>query len=372
MSKLRFKYKALLLYVLAVLAVLVIPAASSIVDPSPAQAQHAPYDLAVEIESSEVSGRYSFIASNLGAQDAFGVTVRIDLPDQVIDRYPSEYDPSAGVWNVGRLDRGTSAEIVLATRMAPELVSIYPDKLSVPARAVISSAFLEPPALLHNNSAEEWAAVSPQGMLDAAGGNYRLGALLDNPLPQDGDTVNLSVRMFFFSASGRDGHAYGVKVRIRLPVGLGSPTVQLPTYIDTTFTPVPGEARTWEWDVGDTSRFVELGLAIPVTSRAEVDGKCITADLTVERPYDDPRNNHAKACIGDYLPVLLQTGETDLFTLYPCVGVSSYPCTGAGILEVAAIGGTAAEHAAFLHPEVVMPPDQVVVHVLDPGGARSG
>ena len=151
-------------------------------------------------------------------------------------------------------------------------------------------------------------------------------------------------------------------------MGLGSPTVQLPTYIDTTFTPVPGEARTWEWDVGDTSRFVELGLAIPVTSRAEVDGKCITADLTVERPYDDPRNNHAKACIGDYLPVLLQTGETDLFTLYPCVGVSSYPCTGAGILEVAAIGGTAAEHAAFLHPEVVMPPDQVVVHVLDHGG----
>ena len=68
--------------------------------------------------------------------------------------------------------------------MAPELVSIYPDKLSVPARAVISSAFLEPPALLHNNSAEEWAAVSPQGMLDAAGGNYRLRALLDNLCPK--------------------------------------------------------------------------------------------------------------------------------------------------------------------------------------------
>ncbi len=354
-----------LLCVLAVLAVL------SIAAPSLARAQQPPpLDLAVEVEAIRSNGIFVVTARNLGDQDAFGVTVRVDLPDQVVTSHSFKFDPSTGIWNVGRLDGGTSVSVSFASKMAPKLVSSYPEELAVPLRAVIRNSFpLEPSALLHNNSAEDWVVVTPERSLTSAGGHYGIEASLDNPVPQDGGTVNFDLRVTLSSHSGRDAAAYGVKVRIGLPPGLGQPTAQLPTYADTTFTPVPGEARTWEWNVGDTERFVDLDLSLPVSSRAEVEGKCVTADLTVERPYDHPRGNHANVCFGQR-PVLFQTGETDLFTLFPCVSVSAYPCTSVDTLEVVVIGGSASRNAGLLNETILLPED-TFIQIKDPGGRFS-
>ena len=331
------------------------------------------------------------------------MTVHIELHDQVLASrvyHANRYDPSTRitslVWNVGRLDGGTSRRISVRPKLAPGLVTPESpsadlfrrggDFLSVRARAEITSdAPPEPPALLHNNTAEAWAAVTHIQLWGPARANVDVEARLDSTAPRDGDAVGLSLTAVARSDGvGRRHHpaAYGVTVRVRLPQGLGQPTARTPD--GTTFSPVRGHARTWDWNVGalrerGSSRLREqLDLTIPVISRALLDGKCIAADVTVERPYNTPSGSSAEVCFGKQPTLLLQTGETDLFTLYPCVGVSIYPCTSAGTLEVVAIGGSAVRSAVIRNqnrnqnPLLISPdrantisPDRVIVHVPD-------
>ncbi len=357
-------YSRSIVIILATAAALV----AALAVPAPTQAQQPPVDLSVGIEVSTTSGEITFKASNDGVEDAFGVTVQIDLPDQVVALHVSEYDSSTGVWHVGTLKGGASATGTLTTTMDPALADTY-DKLAVPARAVISSdAPVEPPALLHNNSAEAWAVVAKErNDRGAAGGFYSLKASVDNLLPEDADTVNLDLRMPLSSRSRHDSTAYGVKVRVQLPLGLDNPKVVSDSV--GTFTAVRGQARTWEWDVGDTYRTRNLSLEIDVTGSERLQGKCVTADLTVQRPADDPSDNSVEVCFGDPPPTLFQTGKTDLFTLFPCVGsTTSPPCTTAGTLVVAAIGDTAALNAGIRSVIDIMQPEDIVIQVKDLDG----
>ena len=313
--------------VAALLCALVVLTALSIVASSPARAQQPPFDLAVEITNS-LNGNWIVTARNLGAETAFGVTVQVDLPDQVIVLHSDRYDPSTGVWRIGRLDGGSSETLPrIVTKLAPGLVPSDSDTLAVPARAVISNTFpVEPPLLRYNNSAEGWTAATPIRTIGPARASVALEAALDNPLPEDSGTVTLALnlRLLEFVGGTVDSTVYGAKVKIRLPPGLGQPTGQS---AGTTFTPVPDQARTWEWaleTIATTAQNVGIKLAMAVPSGADVEGKCITAELTVERPADDPSDNTVRVCFEDP-PTLFQTGETDLLTLYDCVGVTTAP-----------------------------------------------
>lgn len=244
-----------------------------------ASAQAGPFhDIAVEIEGQSTSnitspGRNWIVrVTNQGVYDAFGVTVDIELYDQV--RVPvtltailvrrgnlaDKYDPSTRVssfvWNVGRVNGGASRALVISTKLAPGVptVSCYAGKrtecMAVRGRAVLrSESPSELPALLYNNVDEGWAVVTPEVLYRPAGARPRLEGSLDNPLPQDGETTTLSLTArTYVSASRHIPTTYGTKAIIRMPQGLGQPTAQVPG--GTTFSRVPGQPRTWEWNIG--------------------------------------------------------------------------------------------------------------------------
>ena len=55
---------------------------------------------------------------------------------------------------------------------------------------------------------------------------------------------------------------------------------------------------------------------------------CLTAELTAERPDNlSQRATSAQICLGEDPIVLLEEGQATLFTMYPCVGVTDYPCS---------------------------------------------
>ncbi len=363
-----------IILLLAIAAVL--PAA--LASPAPTYAQQPPYDISVEVESSTTNGSWRFTARNLGVEDAFGVTVRVELPEQVpaegISVPNTEYDPDTGVWTwrVGRLEGGTSKITGLATKLAPDIMvpSNY-TRLAAPARAVISSHRMEPPHLLHNNSAEAWAALTRQRSIDRADTEADLQLHLDNPLPSDGDIINLAVRVGKIEPGFGDATAYGLRTRIQLPPGLGVPTetfVVIPPG-DDTFTAVPpDQARTWEWYLETLQAdAITMNLSVRVTDQKKVEGECITAELTVERPGDDPSNNTARACF-DLPLILFQEGEVGLLTVYPCVGVTTYPCTGTDTVDTVEVVATD-EIGAF---ERVLEPGKVIIQVEDPSGRVIG
>ncbi len=354
---------------------------------APAQAQQTSIDLSIDVRTSTYRGisdnigNWFFEATNHGSEDAYGVMVRIEMPEQVLDR-PARRDfevvgnePLAFLWNVGKLEGGSSKTAVVSPKLAPgvEAVGTFPTALAVRARAVISNSFpLEPENLLYNNADEDWlSATSDFGKGRASvGGNVSPEVNLGNRLPQDGDTVVLDFTLRASCPRSSHCRAYGYRLRIRLPPGLGAPTADVSAGRDAwTFTPVPGQERQWDWVI-ETVNVDDpvISLSVPVTDRAALLGQCVTAELTVERPADDPSDNLVRTCFGEEPTVLFGTGETDLFTLYPCVGVSAYPCTSADTLEVGVIGGSAGTSVGLLSPEAVMQPDKVVVHVPDPGG----
>ena len=199
-----------------------------------AQAQQQPFDLSVEIEVRRNSGVWSVQARNHGGEDAFGVTVQIELPDQIITGHGDEYDPATGVWHIGRLDAGSSKALGISTDLAPGLDipplpqgwTIGRPGLVVPARAVISSAApIEHPVLLYNNTAEAWLSATVDGAYnyqDAAGPAPYLRVSVDNPSPQDGDTVNIAARIAKGAPPDTQSDYYGARVRFRFPPGWAS------------------------------------------------------------------------------------------------------------------------------------------------------
>ena len=74
-------------------------------------------------------------------------------------------------------------------------------------------------------------------------------------------------------------------------------------------------------------------------------------------------DNRSKACL-DAPVTVFQNGETDLLTLYDCVGEAEPPCSSADSMELVAFGGTAAANVG-LSGNTVFQPESVVVHIPD-------
>ncbi len=109
--------------------------------------------------------------------------------------------------------------------------------------------------------------------------------------------------------------------------------------------------------------------------------RCLTATIVQTRPSFDldptlPNNDVATVCLGERPKALLSGGEFPLFDFYPCVGVTSEPCTSADTLELFATTGSP-ELVPVLPPDsfivevprgedfLVLPPDSFVVRVND-------
>ena len=152
-----------------------------------------------------------------------------------------------------------------------------------------------------------------------------------------------SLPVFVGGAGGKRDLQLGVRVKIGLSPGLTfAGTPQAPS--GTTFDPATGI-----WDVGAMSRDGTNDYAFPVAvnltndslTNIPLEERCLTARVVRAVPwfaFDSTKreNDVATTCLGER-HVLLTEGEVTLLDFYPCVGVTTTPCTGADTLELVAV-----------------------------------
>ena len=394
----RARFAALLLCLLAAAAL-----AAAFAFAAPAHAQADTYvDLSVEVTPG--SG-WNFTARNHGTATAYGVTMDVELGDQAIslnldgdERRSPEFEQKSGTtcsgnipgttclngtFPVGDLAPGEEKSFFITPKLAPGLpcCTLITTNWTVPARAVVKSTLpVEEERFKGDNTAVGWISVdSRDDTLSSAAAEteYRLEASVDDLLPDTGDTVK-----FTFSVTtpgGTHRSVYGAKLRLKLDEGMGTPNATPPT--GTTFGAATGLSRTWDWDFDlvNPTTLLELvattTLDNPFPAGVDRSDLCLTAELTAERPADRvPGDNSAEICLREYPVSLLQTGETDLLDLYPCVGITTYPCSNTDTLELLINGREAASAAGVVGNvtnnvvEANMNPARVVVQVKDPDG----
>lgn len=371
-----------------------------VIGATPAQAQAETYvDLSIEVEA---SNKWTFTARNDGTEDAYGVTVDIEFTDQTIltPRFEESGTVCSGnipgttcvsvVWNVGLLAVGGEREFQITTVLASGLPCCTgaSDSWTVPARAVIKNTVPgEEERLRHDNTDTGWISVNRAGRNTAvARGGYWLKASVDDLLPDAGETVTFAFGVNSLAPTIRDTLA-DARVLLKLDNGLGTPTATtLNAGEGHTFSQIPGLERTWEWNAGsgfDATWPLEVSTTLdnPLPTGVARSDLCLTAELTA-RPDNTPvagRSTSAEICFREDPAVLLQEGEAALFSIFPCVDFTVYPCSSDDTVELAVIGGgadrtviggSAARAAGIARDEAVLRPERVFVQVKDPEGRR--
>ena len=329
-------------------AIVALAAAFSFPAPAQAQAQDETYvDLSIEIA---VGLSFVFTARNQGTATAYGVTVDIEIADQTIHSTGSGQFTQksgttcsgnipgttciSGAWTVGVLGAGEETSFTIGPRLASGLpcCSGGSDRWPVPARAVIKNTVpQEEERSKGDNTAVGWILVNQGGTntLEART-DYWLEASVDDLLPDAGDTVKFTFKAV--TSGGAQGSVGGAKVRLKLDDGMGAPTATPSTE---TFGAASGLTRTWDWDFDLThptaSKTLEVSTTLdnPLPAGVSRSDLCLTAELSAERPDDRVLGDtSAKICLREDPTVPFEGGELNLFTLYPCVGVSpiAYPC----------------------------------------------
>ena len=353
---------------------------------APTQAQDDSYvDLSIEIS---VASSFNFTARNRGTATAYGVTVDIEIADQTIHSSSDGFEQKSGttcsknisgttcingVWTVGTLEPGEQTSRFIIPRLASGLTCCpnVSTKWSVPARAVVKNTFpTEEERFKGDNTAVGWIWVSHDGTnTEAAVGRYWLEASVDDLLPDAGGTVKFNFKVSRISGTELDD----AKVRLKLDNGMGTPTATPPS--GTSFAAVTSLTRTWDWNIGtSTGSALEVSttLANPLPTGVDRSDLCLTADLTA-RPDNlgvIGRDTHTSAeiCFREDPVILLHSGETDLHSLYHCVGVTDYPCSSSDTLELLVDGNDAAFASGISRADSILMPEKVVVQVPDPAG----
>ena len=346
-------------------------------------------DLSIEIT---VDTSFAFTAKNHGTATAYGVTVDIEIADQTIHTSGDGFERKSGttcsgnipgtncisgVWTVGSLEPGEETGLAITPRLASGL-SCCPtgsDYWAVPARAGIKNTIpKEEERFKGDNAAVGWILVNTGGTgTQAAVARYWLEASVDDLLPDAGDTVKFSFKAN--SRGGLGGSVYGAKLRLKVDNGMGTPTATPPS--KTTFAAATGLDRTWDWDLElvhpTTSSTLEVSTTLddPLPAGVARSDLCLTAELTAKRPNNaELRPTSAEICLREDPVVLLEEGKATLFTIYPCVGVTAYPCTSSNNLEVLVTDQGAARAGGIGRDEAVLDPEKVFVQVKDPEARR--
>ena len=342
---------------------------------APAQAQDQTYvDLSIEIRA---AAAFSFTARNQGTATAYGVAMDIEIGDQTIHSTSAGFEQKSGTTCSGHIPGTTcvSGTFTLGTlkpgeeisrTVSPRLAAGVPTTRVVPGRAVVYSTFPEEEERFKgNNTAVGWRVSNGPAV-----GRYWLEASVDDLLPDAGDTIKFNFRVRHLTATDLDD----AKVRLKLDNGMGTPTATPPS--GTTFAAATGLARTWDWNVGSIGNVLEVSTTLdnPLPTGVVRSDLCLTAELTA-RPDNSgvvgrATYTSAEICLREDPVVLLQEGQARLFAMYPCVGVTAYPCSSGDTIEMWAIGDAAARAAGIARDEAVLDPKRVFVQVKDPEGRR--
>ena len=299
---------------------------------------------------------------------------------------------STNIWTIRDLPAGGS--VTLGAGNFPSAHN-RPSSGSWPVRRdarIIESVPAEPLAFRLNNAAEPlWHTQWPH-RVRYNNGDAGIGVSVSDRFPQWGATTTFTVHAINFAVDQLSGCRYDhtqfdVQVAISLSPGLTFAETQPPAPSDTRFA-----TSTGIWNVGNLvytpNNPTILALPVAVTlssdSLAELPlaERCLTAEVRSAPSWPaDPRkrgNDTSTVCLGADPPVLLNSGEMNLFEFYPCVGVTSTPCTSADTLELVA-EATKVKIALpgldrvdqFFHIDrglTWLQPESVYIHVRDPSG----
>ena len=402
----RWKFQIWLIAIAAVLGALV----AAFLDEPVAYTQGADHDyvdVAVildvpdDVQASLVHD-LNIIVVNNGSRPAYDVEVVVDVVDPDNSRFNSVPEVPVGSASLERIPGGMIDDARLRWTI-PELGGLQREEVAAKVRheSTVEPVFdnsLYPHELfgevttssfegnLHqgNNTDRVWSYnyLPTADAVREVLGNYSVDVVVDDPSPSPGGTVNFTItagRANPYTGSGGTAQTpppIDLKVDVELTDGLtvtGTPT----------YAPATDRADTVSYSNGvftigtlqkGKERTNSVTLPITVASSALVNGQCLTATLTGDPPPgtgpfdDDISDNVAKVCLGQPDgPVVFASGQSDLLTLFPCVGETAYPCNATDSVELAATGGTAAVETA---PNAVFQPENITIRVLEPDGRR--
>ena len=364
-----------------------------------------------------------FTVHNLGTAEARGVTV-----DFLLDKLEVDWGRSGGAdipqpssvrdlqmgggqqsftWVVGNVSpgRSTASGMDFSTKRNSS-ISNPPPYVIGSIRAEVSSWTFESPELRKNNVRKAYAYANLNYGHWTFGPGPGLNLSVDNlaPTPSSPDVdFGLTVRsrnvgdVAFRQFSGAIAD---IEIRVELSRGLRFKDGWTPP---DGFTKSSSQSATWS--PGDLSfhtdhqvppsarlpfgREIEIQTSLTSDSLADVplEERCISAWVEDSFPPPDPYfvMGSLKQCLGDDPKVLFQSGEIDLFTVYPCAGSNTitYPCRDedgvSGLdngLELVATVET--PYSQYLRTygvgrsdtgaSVILRPGSVVIQVKDPAG----
>ena len=307
-----------------------------------------------------------FVVHNYGTADANGVTVSF-LLDKLQSWYGNNNAPPPSTvtvtdvekadgqesftWDVGNIPAGGSTSNPLSfgtlrnsTAAVPTAAPFY---MIGSIRAEASSQTFEPSGLKDNNVRKVYAYSGTTVGLSYHMIDGKLGLFLsvDNLQPTTASPdVDFGLTARTLASRPVDTRASGaiadIEISVELSAGLqfkanwppaGSGITKLSSRsatwkpknvaIDTTNTAFDSSNRKIDIETALTGDSLQ---AIPLSER------CITARVTDSIPPPEPGYalGSLKQCLGDDPTVLFDSGQLDLFTLYPCVGAATivYPC----------------------------------------------
>ena len=316
------------------------------------------------------------------------VEVEITISDSV-------HGDTTSLWTIRDLPPGGSAKrTVNSLRTIP---SATDEPAKVPQRLyarIIKSDPVELPSFRFNNATEHWAVVNRHKVGGSDGINrYAHGDVgvdvprISDRLPPAAGATTFTVTAYNYTAYRaevtpdlQDHTLFEVQVEISLSPGLSFAGTQPDAPEGTTF-----DTTTGIWNVGTLERVRYLnGPSLPVAVNLSADSladlplenRCLTAKVVRVKPsfITDWLNDTATACLGRaplkgaHVPKPAGSGSTNLIDFYPCIGVTSYPCTSGDTLKLMAVGRQVVDAGDSVVETHYLEPESVFIHVPVPDG----
>ncbi len=365
------------------LAMAVAACGATAIAPQAATAQEPPppHDLALSYRHGLTTEKdligWIFVLTNQGGQHAHSGQVRISFTpyrggavsasvasgpfQKGLDPKFGRFDPATGIWHFRNLRPGQTTELVLSTILHGSTPGVEGEFLLKGRGEIISSLPREESMFLYNNVTRE--AWRDNGGREAAEGDAVVSMLVGDRFPQVNYTVDFTARFrnepAYFGSLFASHDMHDVRVKVGLSPGLDLVSAAAPsrTYdfgtsgtgddvqISSSFDPSTGL-----WDLGyvpqsDLSLDIDMPVSVRYTGAVPLEEACLTAELIHVVPpdidmatgVDTQLDNRARACLGDDPMVLIREVEVPLFTFYPCVGETDYPCNDQDTLELVAL-----------------------------------
>ena len=372
----------------AIVAILVLFAvlAGAISDQHAAHAQGTDNDyvdvgvnLEVPISSINSGYKLQIVVVNNGARTAYDVEVVVSVESPTLSHFLDEpvekpgtpeisYPPigSASLesnerslrWSIPALEGGRRLEYFVGVIHRSVTAPTF-DNRRIPHEFLgrVTTSSFESDLHKEDNTSRTWSyRVNEGGAFWQAAGNYSVVVSADDPSPSPGDTVNFTVTTDRAQRDKDRLPAPPIDLEVAIELTGGLSVTGSPTYTSSngnTVTPSSVSYSNGVFNVGTLLGPTELlsrdpvrnSVTLPVTvaSSAVVNEQCLTATLTGNPPPgtgpidDHITDNVAKLCLGDALAEPLVSGQVDVFTVYPCVGVTDPPCDSTDDVRVRAI-----------------------------------